>query len=124
MAQHKPAVTIADGNFEHIPASDQSADALFAAQAFHWVTRPGYDGADAVEELARVLKSGASAFLIWNLEDRRTPWVGQIRDVYEAHEAGTPQYRHGHWKSIFNTQAYSTYFEPPVELNYEQKLPA
>lgn len=63
MAQHKPAVTIADGDFEHIPASDQSADALFAAQAFHWVTRPGYDGADAVEELARVLKSGASAFL-------------------------------------------------------------
>jgi len=58
------------------------------AQAFHWV---GKDGESAIRDIARVLKPNGTLALIWNFEDRSVPWVAQLRDAYEQHEAGTPQ---------------------------------
>lgn len=60
-------------------------------KAFHWV---GKDGESAIREIARVLKPDGILALIWNFEDRSKPWVAQLRDAYEQHEAGTPQVRH------------------------------
>ena len=67
-------------------SSNRPANPL--SQAFHWV---GHDGASSTAEIARVLRPGGSLVLIWNLEDRSTPWVAQCRDAYERFEAGTPQ---------------------------------
>jgi hypothetical protein len=45
--------------------------------------------------------------LIWNLEDgKKAKWVAQNRDAYESYEAGTPQYRLGLWKEMFETGPY------------------
>ena len=53
--------------------------------------------------------------LIWNLEDRSTPWVGDVRDIYEAYEEGSPQYWRNLWVGIFDTEAYKNLFTaPPV----------
>ena len=94
-------------------------------------------------EIGRVLKpqSGRLA-LIWNLEDRESNrWVGQIRDVYEIHEAGTPQYvstinltptslsqcaaryRHGYWKAIFETAAFKKLFNGFSERHVMRGIP-
>lgn len=116
------------------------------AQAFHWV---GHDGRSAVKEIARVLKPGGVWALIWNLEDGNVPWIAQIREKYERFEqgvslrfrpkdpaghhltgrtcfsdlAGTPQYRHGYWRSIYDTPEYTESFAAPEESHYKRALP-
>jgi hypothetical protein len=50
----------------------------------------------------RVLKKEGTVVMIWNLEDRRASWVARLREAYEKHEAGSPQYRLGLWRSVEN----------------------
>jgi hypothetical protein len=40
------------------------------------------------------------------------PWVRTLRDIYEKHEGGTPQYRLGLWKGALNSTYFSEKFEP------------
>ncbi|KDE08777.1 hypothetical protein MVLG_00884 [Microbotryum lychnidis-dioicae p1A1 Lamole] len=108
-----------DGLFDKIPVEDVKADLVCIAQAFHWV---GTDGSKAIKEIARVLKPGGLCAMIWNLEDREQPWVAKVREIYEHHEAGTPQYRLGLWKSIFRTEEYTTSFSEHSLKNYSQIL--
>jgi SAM-dependent methyltransferase len=50
-----------EGRAESIPLPDDSVDAVFVGQAFHWfATR------EAVGEIARVLRPGGGLVLIWN----------------------------------------------------------
>ncbi|ORY81799.1 S-adenosyl-L-methionine-dependent methyltransferase [Leucosporidium creatinivorum] len=111
---------IVDGLFDKIDRPDASADLVIVAQAFHWV---GHDGTSAIAEIARVLKPGAVAIFIWNLEDREQDWVAKLRDLYEVHEAGTPQYRHFYWKSVYDTPVYKANFEPYEKTEYRRSLP-
>jgi ubiquinone/menaquinone biosynthesis C-methylase UbiE len=107
-----PRVSCEEGTFDAIPVADSSADALIVAQAFHWC--PDYNAASA--EFARVLKPGGAVFLVWNLEDReKARWVAQLRDAYEQHENGTPQFRLGLWRATFDTPNYMQFFEKPIE---------
>lgn len=97
-------VQVFDGTFDTFPntaAPPGGADAVLIAQAWHWVVEP----AAAIRAIARALRPGGVWALLWNLEDRDggngappTPWVGELRDLYEKYEAGTPQYRLGKWK--------------------------
>ncbi|GAA5840381.1 hypothetical protein JCM3766R1_000271 [Sporobolomyces carnicolor] len=112
-------VEIRDGLFDKIPVTDQQADLVVIAQAFHWV---GKDGESAIREIARVLKPNGVLALIWNFEDRSKPWVAQLRDAYEQHEAGTPQARLGWWKSIFETEFYRETYEPAQLESYHREL--
>lgn len=88
--------------------------------------------------MAKALKPGAPLILVWNMEDRDTAWVDQLRTAYEQHEAGcvfsflslshvviklqlissasslsSPQYRLLLWHALFSSPSYSPNFEPP-----------
>ncbi|GAA5942171.1 class I SAM-dependent methyltransferase [Sporobolomyces koalae] len=120
LEQNGIEASIEDGLFDKIPVADTTADLVVVAQAFHWV---GKDGESSIRDIARVLKPQGTLALIWNFEDRSVPWVAQLRDAYEQHEAGTPQARLGWWKSVFDTQFYQDTYEPPQIEKYHRELP-
>jgi SAM-dependent methyltransferase len=55
---------VVEGTAESIPLDDGSADAVTAAQAFHW-----FDPDRALPELKRVLRPRGGVALIWNVRD-------------------------------------------------------
>eukprot|EP01101_Sappina_pedata_P001701 TRINITY_DN1177_c0_g1_i1.p1 TRINITY_DN1177_c0_g1~~TRINITY_DN1177_c0_g1_i1.p1 ORF type:complete len:275 (-),score=102.97 TRINITY_DN1177_c0_g1_i1:128-952(-) len=101
---------------ESIPSPDNTYDAIFIAQAFHW-----FANEKALAELNRVLKKDGVLVLIWNLENRDgAPWVADLRDIYERYENNTPQYRLGLWKKVWQTDLASTLFHPDAVLPHAQ----
>ena len=56
-----PRATALDGSAEAIPLGVDSVDAAFSAEAFHW-----FDHGAALDEIARVLRSGGPLVLLWN----------------------------------------------------------
>ncbi|KAF7289941.1 S-adenosyl-L-methionine-dependent methyltransferase [Mycena indigotica] len=114
-------VSINEGTFDHTGIADGWADLVVIAQAFHW--SPDFD--QSAKEIGRILKPGGVLALIWNLEDRETAqWVAQVRDTIEKFEQGTPQYRHGLWRRVFQTEGYRASFEPPQEKTWSYALQA
>jgi SAM-dependent methyltransferase len=82
---------------ESIPLPDESVDAAFAGQAFHW-----FDRERAVPELHRVVRSGGGLALLWNWWDERDPLQGELAGLvgYGGHDPyrndelpGTPWFR-------------------------------
>ncbi len=61
------------GTAEEIPLPDNSVDAVLVAQAWHWV-----DPAQAIPEVARVLRPGGRLGLVWNTRDERMGWVKEL----------------------------------------------
>ena len=88
-----PDVLVLPGRAEDLPVPDGFADAVFAAQAFHW-----FEGAASVREIARVLRPGGGLGLVWNNRDTRLPWtraINRVFDQYGLHRAyrGTSLWR-------------------------------
>ncbi|EIW85150.1 S-adenosyl-L-methionine-dependent methyltransferase [Coniophora puteana RWD-64-598 SS2] len=112
-------VIVQNGTFDTTGVEDSWADLIVIAQAFHWC--PDYDKAAA--EFARILKKGGAACMIWNLEDRDgARWCAQLRERIEQHEAGSPQFRLGLWRKLFDTPSYGASFQPPEEKQWEYHL--
>jgi SAM-dependent methyltransferase len=61
LSQRSADVKVLAGTAERMPLPDSSADAVFVGDAFHW-----FDGAAAVDELARVVRPGGGVALLWN----------------------------------------------------------
>jgi SAM-dependent methyltransferase len=61
---------------ELIPLPDESVDAAFAGQAYHW-----FDRARAVPELHRVIGAGGGLALLWNWWDERDPLQRELGPV-------------------------------------------
>jgi SAM-dependent methyltransferase len=61
LAQRSAGIQVLAGTAERMPLPDESADAVFVGDAFHW-----FDGKSAVDELARVLRPGGGVALLWN----------------------------------------------------------
>jgi SAM-dependent methyltransferase len=59
---------VVEGTAESIPLDDGIADAVTAAQAFHW-----FDPDRALPELNRVLRPRGGVALIWNVRDESHP---------------------------------------------------
>jgi len=108
-------VKVTDGLSTSIPAEDESIDAMFAAQAFHWFANEA-----SLKEIHRVLKPGGVLAMIWNAEDYNSPlsytaakpWLSTLRDhlfsldnVVDDHE---PRFRHEKWRNVFENQVSST----------------
>lgn len=68
-----------EGTAEAIPLPDASADAVVAAQAFHW-----FDNDDARAEIARVLRPGGVFARIWNVRDEAVEWVATLSGIIPA----------------------------------------
>ena len=48
--------------------------------------------------------------------------MAKLRDRYEQHESGTPQFRLGKWRATFLTPGYQANFEPPEENVWDYVL--
>jgi SAM-dependent methyltransferase len=75
-ARTVPDVPALRGTAEAIPLPDGFADAVVAAQAFHW-----FDPDRALPEIARVLRRHGSIGMIWNLRDESVGWSRGISDI-------------------------------------------
>lgn len=69
-----PGVRVLDGTAEAIPLGDATVDLVTVAQAFHW-----FRTAEALDELARVLRPGGWMALVWN----EPPVVGWARELWD-----------------------------------------
>ena len=95
------------GTAEDIPLPDDSADAVFCGEAFHW-----FDGPVALAEIARVLRPGGGLALMWNhgwdfepelpeaLHDRMSAIIERVG------APGGPKYDSGEWRGAFATSAF------------------
>jgi SAM-dependent methyltransferase len=61
LAGRSADIRVLAGTAERMPLPDESADAVFVGDAFHW-----FDGKAAVAELARVVRPGGGVALLWN----------------------------------------------------------
>ena len=71
-----PGVRVLAGTGEALPLPNASADAVFCAQAWHWV-----DPDAGSAEVARVLRPGGRFGLVWHVRDESGPWghrLGQL----------------------------------------------
>lgn len=86
LAQLREAVPAAEAHVapaEAIPLPDESVDAAFAGQAFHW-----FDRERAVPELHRVIRREGGLALLWNWWDERDPLQAELGVLigYAGHE--------------------------------------
>jgi ubiquinone/menaquinone biosynthesis C-methylase UbiE len=77
-----------DGNDVSIPIDNDSVDAVFVAQAFHW-----FDASRALKEIHRVLVPRGGLGLIWNERDETVEWVSALSramqwDTRQPYEVG------------------------------------
>jgi SAM-dependent methyltransferase len=70
-----PQVEALAGTGQELPLADASVDAVFAAQAFHWV-----DDERAVAEIARVLRPRGTLVVLWN-HPAGSSWEPRVDDV-------------------------------------------
>jgi SAM-dependent methyltransferase len=85
LAEELPAVTVLNGTAESLPLADASADAIVAAQAFHWFDMPR-----ALAEFARVLRVDGRLGVIWNDIDTSVDWVADFNAIISPARSMTP----------------------------------
>lgn len=86
-----------EGTAEAIPLAARSADAIVAAQAFHW-----FKTEEALDEMARVLRPGGGVGLVWNRRDESVAWVHEVTKRIDALDPGVPRSRDRRWKAAFD----------------------
>jgi SAM-dependent methyltransferase len=105
LAAHCPQAETLAGNAHEIPLADESVDAVFAAQAFHW-----FDDEPAVAEITRVLRFRGKLVLMWNLPSGPTqPSIAAVEQFLAERgptaeefgsdplDLGGPRYASGEW---------------------------
>ena len=100
LAAEVPRAVPFAGTAEHMALRDGSAHAIVAAQAFHW-----FDGDRALAEFHRVLAPGGRLGLIWNVRDRRAPWVAAFDALVDAVDPDRPDHQTGKWRAAVERTA-------------------
>jgi SAM-dependent methyltransferase len=83
-----PTVTALPGMAEALPLKTASADAIVAAQAFHWFNVPL-----AAAEFHRVLRPGGRLGVIWNERDTSVDWARELDAIVEPYRREGPHPR-------------------------------
>ena len=91
-----PSVTVLDGIAEEIPLAEASADAVVAAQAFHW-----FDADRALHEIHRVLRPDGALGVTWNVRDEATDWSERLTAIFDRLSGDGPRYRDMRWREAF-----------------------
>lgn len=92
-----PTVRVLDGTAERTTLPDSSADAVVAAQSFHW-----FDGERALAEIHRVLRPDARLGMIWNVRDEASDWSERLTAIFDRLAGeGAPRYRDLRWREAF-----------------------
>ncbi|WP_433735342.1 class I SAM-dependent methyltransferase [Pseudomonas putida] len=101
LSQAFPQVLAVNGTATDLPLPDASVDVVVCAQAFHW-----FASAQALDEIARVLKPCGRLGLVWNLRDTRVGWVPKLDAIVNALQGDTPRYYTGAWRQVFPHPAF------------------
>lgn len=109
------------GSAEEIPLPDESVDAVFAAESFHW-----FDCERAPAEIARVLRPRGALVLMWNLPAGPTePSIEAVEQLvdeigpsadelpYDRMDLNHRRYSSGEWRRAFD-------YSPFEELREER----
>jgi ubiquinone/menaquinone biosynthesis C-methylase UbiE len=81
LARSVPNAHVMTGTAEAIPLDDESVDAVFVAEAFHW-----FDLDRAPAEIARVLRPGGHLAVLFNtLDGDPAEWMDDLFEVVKAH---------------------------------------
>ena len=105
-----PSVRAKEGSAARIPLDNESADAVFCAQAFHW-----FASSETLDEIKRVLKPGGVLGLIWNIRDETVDWVAALSRIMSPYEEGTPRFHEGQWRSVFAADGFAELQEAKFE---------
>jgi SAM-dependent methyltransferase len=77
LAELLPAVAVTDGTAEDTGLPGGCADAVVAAQSWHW-----FEQDRALAEVERLLRPSGTLALVWNTYDTSVPWVRDFQDIY------------------------------------------
>ena len=91
-----PEIEAVDGTAESMPMADGSADAMTAAQAFHW-----FDGSRALPEIHRVLRPGGELAVVYNRRSTDDPLTAAIGHIPDRYRGGAPEHTTGRWMEAF-----------------------
>lgn len=118
LAETVPGVSVTAATAEETGLPAGSADAVVAAQAFHW-----FRGEETLAEAHRILRPGGHVGLVWAMRDTRVPWVRDLQELIAPYGENVPRYRFGTWRSAFERTDLFT----PVEEDhfpYDQEMDA
>jgi SAM-dependent methyltransferase len=91
---------VRDGTAERLPLGDATADAITAAQAFHW-----FATATALAEFRRVLRPGGRLAIVWNTRDLTQPLHRALHETLAPYRTDEPRHYHGDWEAAFGGDA-------------------
>lgn len=89
-----PGVLALDGTAEDIPLPNGIADAVVAAQAFHW-----FRAGPTLRELRRVLRPAGGLGLIWNYRDETSGGPRGLSEIINPYRRRSPTTRDLTWRS-------------------------
>ena len=87
-----PSAEVLDGTAESLPLGDSAVDAVTVAQAFHW-----FDARAALAEIARVVRPGGAAALVWNVRDLADPVQARFHELLLPYRGDTPNEHDRPW---------------------------
>jgi len=110
-----PGAEALAGRGDAIPLEDESVDAVFSAEAFHW-----FAGDEAVAEIARVLRPRGALVILWNIPVEFADVGDEAEAVIdEAFERGgvpgLPRVLSGEWKRPIEDGPFEELREAEVE---------
>lgn len=112
-----PGAEALEGSAEAIPLENDSVDAVFTAEAFHW-----FASDETVGEIARVLRAGSGFVIFWNIDFGETEpampdGVAEVLDEAFARGGapGLPKVLAGEWRKPIERSAFGPLQEAELE---------